>query len=271
VTVRDVAGAPQGSVAGRDLRFYAVEGGWQAVAALPVELAPGAATVEIRAPAPLSARVEVVDPAFPETQLRVEPKYVTPSPAQKRRMEEDQAAFDAAWRQPFGPPAFGAAFLPPRRSAETGPFGERRLFNGEKRSQHHGVDLAGAVGEPVAASNDGVVLLARDCYASGRSLVLGHGGGLFSVYFHLDAFEVKPGDRVRRGQVVARVGQTGRVTGPHLHFGIKVGDRYVDPASVYRLSFGAPPAPRRGRRAGSAAAAGSRRRWCRPTGSRHHP
>jgi murein DD-endopeptidase MepM/ murein hydrolase activator NlpD len=268
VTVRGAAEAPRGTLAGRELRFWAVEGGWQAVGALPLEQAPGAAEVEVRAPAELSARLEVVEPGFPETQLKVEPKYVTPSPAQQKRMEEDQAAFDAAWRQPFGAPAFEAAFAPPRTSAVTGPFGERRLFNGKKQSQHRGTDLAGAVGEPVAASNDGVVVLARDCYASGKSLVLWHGADLFSVYFHLDAFDAKVGDRVRRGQVVARVGMTGRVTGPHLHFGVKVGDRYVDPASVYRLSFGPPRAPRRGRRAGCAGAPGSRRRWCRPTGSR---
>jgi biotin carboxyl carrier protein len=271
VTVRGPAEPPRGSAAGRDLRFYPVEGGYQAVVALPVELSPGAAEVEVLLPAPLRARVEVVEPGFPETQLRVAPRFINPSAAQRKRMEEDQAAFQAAYQQPFRGPAFDAPFAPPREAAETGAFGERRLFNGKKQSQHYGTDLAGAVGEPVAAANDGVVVLARDCYASGKSLVLWHGAGLFSVYFHLDAFEVRVGDRVRQGQRVARVGQTGRVTGPHLHFGIKVGDRYVDPASVYRLRFGPPGAPRRAPRGGRPAAPGWRRRWSRRTGSRHRP
>jgi murein DD-endopeptidase MepM/ murein hydrolase activator NlpD len=270
VTVRGAAEAPRGSAAGRELRFYPVEGGFQAVAALPIELPPGTAEVEVLSPAPLRAAVEVVDPGFPETQLRVAPRFISPSPAQKKRMEEDQAAFQAAYHQPFRGPAFGDPFLPPRASAETGAFGERRLFNGKKQSQHYGTDLAGAVGEPVKASNDGVVVLARDCYASGKSLVLWHGAGLFSVYFHLDAFDVGVGDPVRRGQQVARVGQTGRVTGPHLHFGIKVGDRYVDPASVFRLRFGPARAPRRAPRGGRAGAPGRRRRWSRRTGSHHH-
>jgi murein DD-endopeptidase MepM/ murein hydrolase activator NlpD len=117
------------------------------------------------------------------------------------------------------------------------------MFNGKKQSQHYGTDLAGAVGAPVEATNDGLVVLARDCFASGKSIAVAHGGGLFSVYFHLSAIDVRPGDRVRRGQAIGKVGQTGRVTGPHLHFGMKVGDLYVDPESVYRLALSLPPQP----------------------------
>lgn len=275
VTVTGVTSAPEARVADRDLRFFAVEGGFQAVAALPIELPPGAIEVEVRAPAgapaTLRAPLRIVDPGFQETKLTVEPKYIEPTPEQKQRMAEDQAAFDAAYRQPFGPPAVSGPFAPPRQAAETGSFGEKRVFNGKKASQHYGVDLAGAVGAPVAAANDGVVVLARDCYASGKSLVLWHGAGLFTVYFHLDGFDVAVGDRVQRGQPVARVGQTGRVTGPHLHFGVKVLDRYVDPASAYRLRFAPPAAPRRAPRGAGPAGAGWRRRWSRRTGSRHRP
>ncbi len=237
------AGDPAGTPAPRPLHFFPTSTGIQAVVALPVELAPGSLAVEVRLPGrqpPLLATAQVVDPAFPETVLTVEPKFVSPSPEQKRRMEEDQAAFRRAFARPFEPPLFDGAFAPPRRAAVTGRFGERRMFNGEKRSQHYGTDLAGAIGEPVLATNDGVVVLVRDCFASGKSIAVAHGGGLFSVYFHLSAFDVAEGARVRRGQAIGKVGATGRVTGPHLHFGIKVTDLYVDPDSVYRLAFAAP-------------------------------
>jgi hypothetical protein len=237
--------ATSGTPPPRRLRFYPTASGIQAITALPVELSPGTVQVEVHLPGraePLRASVELVDPAFPETKLSVEPKFVAPSPENRKRMEEDQAAFREAFARPFEAPLFAGPFARPRDAATTGRFGERRTFNGEKKSQHSGTDLAGAVGAPVEASNDGVVILVRDCFASGKSIAVAHGGGLFSVYFHLSAFDVRPGDRVRRGQAIGKVGMTGRATGPHLHFGVKVGDLYVDPESVYRLAF-APPAP----------------------------
>lgn len=240
VKVRGAAAAPAASVAGRDLHFFRVAEGFEALAALPVEFEPGKLLLSVRLAEggePLRAEAEVVEPGFPESQLRVAPRYVNPSPQQRRRMEADQAAFREAFERPFEPPVFHEPFRPPRDAEVRSPFGERRILNGKRHSQHFGVDLAGEVGALVVASNDGLVVLARDCYASGKSLVLWHGAGLFTVYFHLSRFEVRPGERVRRGQAVARVGRTGRVTGPHLHFGTKVGDLYVDPESVYRLPF----------------------------------
>jgi murein DD-endopeptidase MepM/ murein hydrolase activator NlpD len=242
VVVDGAAAPPEAAVAGRPVRFYAVAGGFRGLAALPIETEPGVLEVEARigreGPA-LRARAEVLPPDFTEARLSVAPRFVTPSPAQRRRMEADQAAFDAAYRQPFGPPAFASPFAPPREDEVTAPYGQRRVFNGRQQGQHYGVDLAGAVGDPVAASNDGRVVLARDCYASGQSVVVSHGAGVFTVYFHLSRMDVRPGDGVRRGQPVGRVGQTGRVTGPHLHFGVKLDGLYVDPDSVYRLDLGA--------------------------------
>ncbi len=241
-----VPSAPSASLAGRALHFFPVPGGFRALAALPVEAEPGPLEVEVAVPgasAPLRAHAEVGEPGFPESRLRVAPRFVSPSAEQKERMERDQAAFRRAFARPFEPPLFDGPFAPPREGEVTAPFGEKRVFNGKKQGQHFGTDLSGPVGAPVAASNDGLVVLARDCYASGKSLVLWHGADLFTVYFHLSGFLARPGDRVRRGQLVARVGRTGRVTGPHLHFGTKVGDLYVDPESVYRLSWAAPALP----------------------------
>ena len=235
--------AVSGATPARRLHFFPIPTGLQAIAALPVELEPGTLKVEVRLAGrrdPLVASVEVVDPAFPETQLAVEPKFIAPSPEQKRRMEEDQAAFREAFSRPFEPPLFVGPFGPPRDARVTGQFGERRVFNGKKQSQHYGTDLSGAVGDPVLATNDGVVVLVRDCFASGKSVAIAHGAGLFSVYFHLSDFDVRHREQVRRGQQIGRVGATGRVTGPHLHFGIKVIDLYVDPDSVYRLAFASP-------------------------------
>ena len=240
------SGTASGTASGRRLRFFPTPSGAQAIAALPIELEPGTLSIEVRIPGradPLRATVEIVDPAFPETKLSVEPKFITPSPDQRKRMAEDQAAFREAFGRPFEAPLFAGPFGRPRDAATKGQYGERRTFNGKKQSQHYGTDLAGAVGEPVQATNDGVVILVRDCFASGKSIAISHGAGLFSVYFHLSEFDVRHGDHVRHGQPIGKVGKTGRATGPHLHFGVKVGDLYVDPESVYRLAFSPPAAP----------------------------
>ena len=104
-----------------------------------------------------------------------------------------------------------------------------------KPSQHYGLDLAGRVGAPIAAANAGRVVLVRDCWASGRTVVLWHGAGLYTTYFHLSRTLVPEGAHVARGQRIGLVGKTGRVSGPHLHWGVKVGDLYVDPRSVLGL------------------------------------
>ena len=116
-------------------------------------------------------------------------------------------------------------------------FGDKRVFNGKMQSQHYGVDLDGAVGAPIIAAQDGEVVLVRHCYTSGRTVLLYHGAGVYSAYFHMSRTRVRAGQRVRRGQRIGDVGKTGRVTGPHLHFSMRVDGLYVDPASVLALDL----------------------------------
>jgi len=244
VTVRGAGTAPQGTLADRALAFYPTAGGFRALAALPVESEAGKVPVAVTLPGAdgtpeirLEAVLEVVEPGFPSKELGVAPRFVEPPPEARRRMRRDQAAFKRAFAQDFVPPIFAGNFGWPRQAEATGHFGDKRLFNGKKKSQHYGLDLEGRVGDPVAATNDGRVVLVRNCYASGRSVVVWHGAGLYSVYFHLSRALVRPGVEVRRGQAIGRVGGTGRVTGPHLHWGVKLGGLYVDPESVLRLDF----------------------------------
>ena len=127
------------------------------------------------------------------------------------------------WTQPF---------LLPRPGRVTSGFGTARTFNGAVQSRHMGVDFAGAIGAPVKAANRGVVVLVADFYLAGRAVYVDHGGGLVSGYFHLSRADVAQGDTVRRGQVIGRVGRSGRVTGPHLHWVMRYGTVSVDPRSV---------------------------------------
>jgi len=139
--------------------------------------------------------------------------------------------------------AFGENFAWPRQGRVTAPYGDLRTFNGKKQSQHFGTDVDGAVGTPIYAANAGTVVMRRDNYASGNTVLVYHGAGLYTAYFHLSAFEVKEGQRVERGQLLGKVGNTGRVTGPHLHWGVKVDDLWVDGETLLKLDFGTAPAP----------------------------
>ena len=111
-------------------------------------------------------------------------------------------------------------------------FGHRRVFNGQPRAPHSGADLSAATGTPVRAANRGRVVLAKNLFFSGNAVFIDHGLGVYSVYLHLSEIGVEPGAMVGRGDVVGLAGATGRVTGPHLHWGVRVLDARVDPFSL---------------------------------------
>lgn len=271
VTVENVAGEPTGTVGGRPLRFYALPGGgYQAITGLAVELEPGALRINVQVqeartgeparplqagdevvdapagshPVELIAEVEIVDPRYPSRELQVASKFVDPPKSVQRQMKADREAFERAMRQPFAPLKIRGDFQWPRQAEITAPYGDLRVFNGKKQTQHYGVDLDGHIGAPIHAANDGKVVLVRDCYASGKTVILDHGGGLYTLYFHLSAYKVKQGQTVKRGQRIGEVGATGRVTGPHLHWSVKADELYVDGVTLLQLPFARWVSPR---------------------------
>ena len=242
VVVRGAARPPSASVAGRALSFFPVAGGHAALAGLPVETPPGPLPIEVtlgeEGAAVLRGSLRVEAPAFPHRALEVQQRFVEPpAPEIERRIAEDRAAFALAFSQPPSPPLFRGRLAWPRRARVTAGYGEQRTFNAVRPSQHYGLDLAGKVGAPVGAAQAGRVVLVRDGWASGKSVVVWHGAGLYTTYFHLSRIRVREGQTVGRGERLGEVGATGRASGPHLHWGARVGDLYVDPRSVLRLSF----------------------------------
>jgi len=176
-----------------------------------------------------SRRVKVAAYPYPTQRLEVEEKYVAPPKAELERIAAERsrvvalfaAETPARFSLPLGSPL---AELP--TSAR---FGARRIFNGEPRSPHSGADFAATTGTVVRAVADGRVALAEEQYFAGRAVYIDHGGGLLSMSFHLSEIGVATGDEVKRGQPIGRVGATGRVTGPHLHFGLRWHGARVDP------------------------------------------
>jgi hypothetical protein len=251
ITVRGLREAPIGTLGERTLRFYPSGDGFQALTGLPVEQVPGAVAVKVTGtpvggtagPEEFQARLDVVAPGWRVRTLSVANKFVRPPPEVQARMDADQAAFGEAFSQPFAPPLFTQNFAWPREAPVTAPFGDLRTFNGQKQSQHFGTDLNGRTGAPVHAANAGTVVMTRDNYAAGNTVLVHHGAGLYTSYFHLSAIAVKVGQHVKRGELLGKVGRTGRVTGPHLHWGAKVEGLWVDPATLLALDF-TPVTPR---------------------------
>ncbi len=248
VLVRGASAPPTAIVAGRALSFFQTPEGFAAVGGLPVETPAGRLTFGVALSPTAGAdagasecqgTLDVTAPEFPHRELAVESRFVAPPPpAVRMRIDEDRAALASAFARSPTLPLFSAPFSWPRRDRIAAGFGEQRTLNGVKPSQHYGLDLAGKMGAPVAAANAGEVVLVRDCWASGNTVVIGHGAGLYTTYLHLSRVFVSQGAHVARGQLIGLVGKSGRASGPHLHWGTKVGDLYVDPESVLRLPLG---------------------------------
>ena len=238
LVVHGLEGVPEGTVGSLSTEFYRHGDTAEALVGIPVEEEPGLLRVKVTAGAvTLDGGLEVVPPEFPERKLTVASKFVKIPKAARARIKADQAAYQKAWATPFRPRTFGDNFEKPRDAVITAHFGDKRTLNGKKTTQHFGLDLDGSTGDEIRAANDGRVVMVRDCYTSGNTVLVEHGAGLITSYFHMSKFLVKPGQEVKRGELLGLVGKTGRVTGPHLHFGAHIGTLWVNPQALLALPF----------------------------------
>lgn len=191
-----------------------------------------------------SRRVAIGDYPYPVQRLTIKDQgKVDLSAANVERANRESAKVGKLWSR-RGPALFTLPLHPPLSKLPAGGrFGSRRFFNDQPRSPHSGADYAAPTGTPVLAVADGVVALAADHFFSGNSIFLDHGDGLITMYFHLSAMNVSEGDRVERGQVIGKVGATGRVTGAHLHFGIRWRGARVDPKDLLDIDSAPTLAP----------------------------
>ncbi len=168
------------------------------------------------------ASVAVVRKKYPTQSLTLEPKYVTPPPELKERIDRERALMIRTLNT-FSPERFWSLPLSrPVPGTLSSLFGMRRTLNGETRSTHRGLDFRAKAGDPVKAAADGRVVLTGDFYYSGNFVVVDHGLGVFTTYMHLSAIDAREGQFLRRGEVLGKVGSTGRSTGPHLHLSLNI-------------------------------------------------
>ena len=224
-----------GSVFGQQLAF-AFDAGraeWRALAGVDLEAKPGAHTMRVvrNGKEPATHTITVGSKQFPVRRLRVAPAFVDPSPEALEQIARDTKLLNATYAQ-VTPQRWIEPFLLPVDGPPSSNFGSRSYYNGEARSPHAGVDFMSAEGTPVRSPSHGRVALASPLYFTGNTVIVDHGARLFSVFAHLSSMRVSEGDIVAPEAVVGLVGATGRVTGPHLHWSVRLNGARVDPLSL---------------------------------------
>jgi len=180
--------------------------------------------------------LKVQDAQYEKEVLEVQKSKVNPtSKAVKQRTAKEYNEAMAIYNTITKESYINSEFILPLSSKITSDFGKARVYNGSLKGYHSGTDFRAKVGTAIVASNDGIVVLAKDRFYSGGSVIIDHGGGVYTCYYHMSKFDVQKGDKVKKSQLLGLSGDTGRVTGPHLHFSARVGGVQVDPLQLITL------------------------------------
>ncbi len=177
----------------------------------------------------ISVPIMIAQGTYKTERLKVAPSRAKISPQNRARIKRENKEAMKIYRTFTKHTYISEPFLRPLDSKITSAFGTKRLFNGMLKSYHSGTDFRAATGTPIVASNRGRVVLVKNRFFAGNSVIIDHGQGIYTGYYHMSHFKVKVGDIVEKGQVIGLAGATGRVTGPHLHFAVHVGGVGVDP------------------------------------------
>lgn len=222
----------------RDFLPYSIDPRtWRVLIGIDLAVKPGTYPVQIEAgddPAVTRAtyRLVVKTRRFPTRTLRVDEAFVSPPPDVLERIEREARALTQVWEAPASARLWDGPFVRPVPDAANSAFGTRSVFNGQARDPHSGADFGSPAGTPVRAPNAGRVVLAGARYFTGNTVVIDHGLKVFSLLAHLSEINVTEGSLVNAGDVIGRVGATGRVTGPHLHWSVRANGARVDPLSL---------------------------------------
>jgi murein DD-endopeptidase MepM/ murein hydrolase activator NlpD len=233
----DILSGVAGKWTDRDITFWQATGAgvpkgvsvWRALLGVDLEQAAGDYKFSVTGKSSngnsvgCEASIAVRSGKFPTERLKVAPNFVEPNPEQAAKAAEDQKKLRAIYSTVTPEKLWTGAFRIPLDGVKTGGnFGKRRVLNGKSSTPHSGVDLPSPTGTPVHAAQSGRVVLAEELYFAGNTVVIDHGYGVYTLYGHFSEVDAKVGDEVKVGDVIGKVGATGRVTGPHLHWGLEV-------------------------------------------------
>lgn len=232
--ILDVPGDPDAKprITYRDRPVMVLRDGeqWKAVVGLPLSSKPGQHRIMIADSEPASIAFEVVDKDYPTQRLTISNKrQVNPGAEDLVRIGKERKRINAALASFTQSAGIATDFIPPVEGPRSSSFGLRRFFNDQPRRPHSGMDIAAPAGTPIVAPAAGRIVETGDYFFNGNTVFIDHGQGLVTMYCHMSRIDVQPGDLVHKGGVIGQVGATGRVTGPHLHWGVTLNRTMVDP------------------------------------------
>lgn len=192
------------------------------------DLTPFSCKVELKGLVTHEIKFVVKERDYFAEQLKVDPKKIKLSAKAEKRVIAEQIILNKIYASSPTEFLFDQAFMPPLNNHVTSVYGNRRVYNKEKKGQHLGIDYRAAIGDKVPAANAGKIAFAGDLFFTGWTVIIDHGLDIFTVYGHLSKTLVKAGDIIKRGDLIGLSGNTGRTSGPHLHWGTKVQGQYID-------------------------------------------
>jgi murein DD-endopeptidase MepM/ murein hydrolase activator NlpD len=228
---------------GKDLAFFKSDNPkiWYALAGADLETQPGTydliLTAAMMGGRVIHKRVDIGAANFRSGAVDVPENFVEPDAASKKQIAADEVLKNRAFSHRIAAPQWSGDFVTPVKAKPTDSFGMTRLFNEEHTSTHRGTDFPVNEGAPVVVSNSGTVVLAKKLFYEGNCVIVDHGQRFFTIYMHLSKLEVKPGNKLGKGERLGLSGQTGRVTGPHLHMGVRWNGAYLDPTKLLGLTL----------------------------------
>ncbi|UCG78542.1 MAG: M23 family metallopeptidase [Nitrospirota bacterium] len=227
---------PEGKIGNRDIFFHKKAAGtFIGLMSTGLEQPPRPYTITVRqGDVEKSINVDVKKLNARTIELTLPKDRVTLSPKNEKRAEYEIAQLRKRWAKNSGRKWMGN-FVPPLDTKVSTEFGVVRLINGHKRSIHRGVDFKGKRGDPIRSINGGVVSITDDQFFGGKTVMIDHGDGIYSIYMHLDTILVEEGTKVVNGETIGLVGSTGRATGPHLHMTVKWSGLTINPVSLFKV------------------------------------